>query len=88
MELQEKIKEFIIHTLRLDITPEEIGDDTPLFGESGLGLDSIDALELIVNLEKKFHIKITDNIQGEKILSSVSTITEFVTSTGKEIPIG
>ncbi|MGA1865353.1 MAG: acyl carrier protein [bacterium] len=88
MELQEKIKEFIINTLRLDMTPEEIGNDTPLFGESGLGLDSIDALELIVNLEKKFHIKITDNIQGENVLSSVSTIAEFITSTGEEVQTG
>jgi acyl carrier protein len=84
MELEEKIKEFIIKTLRLDLTPKEIGDNTLLFGESGLGLDSIDALELIVNLEKKFHIKITDNIEGEKVLSSVSTITEFIMSTGGE----
>jgi acyl carrier protein len=88
MELQEKIKEFIINTLRLDLTPDEIGDNTPLFGESGLGLDSIDALELIVNLEKKFHIKITDNIQGEKVLSSVSTIADFILSTGGETQIG
>ena len=88
MELQEKVKEFIINTLRLELTPNEIGDNTPLFGESGLGLDSIDALELIVNLEKKFHIKITDNIQGEKVLSSVSSIAEYITSTGEETKIG
>ena len=59
--------------------PDEIGDDTPLFGE-GLGLDSIDVLELVLELERTFGVSISDEQTGMKVLRSVDTIAEFITS--------
>ena len=57
--------------------PEDIGDDSELFG-GGLGLDSIDALELIVLLEKNYGIKLKDPAQGKEIFKSVRTMAEYV----------
>src|SRR5574344_1917785 len=72
-ELILKIKNEIIEVLNLeDVKPEDIADDAPLFGE-GLGLDSIDALELIVLMEKNYGIKIHDAKEGKQILQSVSS---------------
>jgi acyl carrier protein len=77
-ELTEKLKKEIIEVLNLeDIKPEDIGVDAPLFGE-GLGLDSIDALELIVLLEKNYGIKIEDPKEGRKIFTSVRTMADFI----------
>ena len=77
-ELKEILKKQIIEELNLqDIKPEDIEDDAPLFGD-GLGLDSIDALEVIVLLEKHHGIKITDEKLGKKILYSVNTIAEYI----------
>lgn len=73
-----ELKKLIIGTLRLeDILPEDIEDDGPLFGE-GLGLDSIDALELVVALEKVYGVVIPDSEVGEKVFRSVSTLARFV----------
>jgi acyl carrier protein len=78
-ELIEKIKQEVIQQLNLeDIKPEEIDADAPLFGE-GLGLDSIDALELIVLLEKNYGIKIEDPKDGKKIFYSIRTMAEYIT---------
>jgi len=77
-ELTEKLKKEIIEVLNLeDIKPEDIDVDAPLFGE-GLGLDSIDALELIVLLEKNYGIKIEDPKEGRKIFTSVRTMANFI----------
>ncbi|MCQ2248184.1 MAG: phosphopantetheine-binding protein [Treponema sp.] len=80
-QLKQEIKEVIISSLQLeDITPENIVDDAPLFNE-GLGLDSIDALELGVALKKKFGVKFsTDNEESKKVFSSVNTLAEFITA--------
>ena len=59
------------------VKPEDIGDDSELFG-GGLGLDSIDALELIVLLEKNYGIKLKDPAQGKEIFKSVRTMAEYV----------
>ncbi|MCB0537796.1 MAG: acyl carrier protein [Bacteroidetes bacterium] len=76
--LKQELKKRIIETLNLeDISIDEIKDDTPLFGE-GLGLDSIDALELIVLLDRHYGIKITDSKEGRKIFESVQTMAEYV----------
>ncbi len=75
--LKTEIKLAIVRSLRLPITADEIGDDTPLFGE-GLGLDSIDVLELILELERNFGIVITDEQLGVAVLQSVDTIAAFV----------
>jgi acyl carrier protein len=73
-----ELKRLIIHTLKLEeITPEEIADDGPLFGE-GLGLDSIDALELVVALEKTYGVVIPDSEMGKKIFRSVNDLAHFV----------
>jgi len=74
------LKKQIVEALNLKhIKPEEIGDDQPLFVE-GLGLDSIDALELIVLLQQQYNIKIANPQDGPKIFQSVRTIAEFIKS--------
>jgi acyl carrier protein len=75
--LRTDIKQAIVRSLRLPMQPGEIGDDTPLFGE-GLGLDSIDALELVLELERSFGVKITDEQTGAAVLRSVNTIAAYV----------
>ncbi len=73
-----ELKRLIIDTLKLEgITPEDIEDDGPLFG-GGLGLDSIDALELVVALEKKYKVFIPDSEVGKKVFRSVKALAEFV----------
>ena len=77
-ELLLKIKEQVIEVLNLeDIEPTDIETDAPLFGD-GLGLDSIDALELIVLLEKQYGLKIEDPKDGKKIFYSIRTIAEYI----------
>lgn len=78
--LTEKLKVQLIEQLNLeDLTIEEIGDETPLFGEE-LGLDSIDALEIIVLLEKEYGLKIESQEEGKKVFQSVKSIAEFIES--------
>ncbi len=78
-ELTKELKEEIIKALNLEeMTEEDIADNAPLFGDEGLGLDSIDALELIVLLEKKYGIKLANPAEGEEIFKSVSTIADYV----------
>ncbi|MDR2137966.1 MAG: phosphopantetheine-binding protein [Tannerella sp.] len=77
-ELILELKQELIKVLNLEgITPEDIADDSELFGE-GLGLDSIDALELIVLLEKNYGIKLKDPAQGKEIFKSIRTMAEYV----------
>lgn len=74
------LKEQIIEQLNLqDVKPEDIGDDQALFGD-GLGLDSIDALELIVLLQQKYKVKLSNAEDGPKIFRSVRTVAEFIES--------
>ena len=80
-ELKSEIKKAIVRSLRLPITPEEIGDSTPLFGE-GLGLDSIDVLELVLEIERVFGVAISDEATGARVLRSVDSIAEFITTEG------
>jgi acyl carrier protein len=77
-ELKAKLKELLITGLRLqDVTPGGIDDDEPIFVE-GLGLDSIDALELVVLIEEHFGIAIPDEEVGKKAFASISALAEFV----------
>ena len=77
-ELKLQLKELVIKYLNLlDTTPEDIKDDEPFFVE-GLGLDSIDAIELMVLLEREFGIKIEDPKVGRKILADVNTMAEYI----------
>jgi acyl carrier protein len=78
--LRTQIKQAIVRSLRLPMQPAEIDDDTPLFGE-GLGLDSIDALELVLELERSFGVTIADEQTGAAVLRSVNTIAGYVEQT-------
>lgn len=75
-----RLKNLIVETLRLeDVDPRQIEDDKPLIG-SGLSLDSIDALELVVRIEKEFGIKISSSEESRRALASVSSLAEFIRS--------
>jgi acyl carrier protein len=77
-ELVVSLKELVIRTLRLeDIAPEDIVDGDPLFGE-GLGLDSIDALELVVAIEREYDVEIPDAEVGRRAFASVNALADFV----------
>jgi acyl carrier protein len=79
-QLMSNLKKQIIEALNLrNITPADIGNDQPLFME-GLGLDSIDALELIVLLQQQYQVKITDPQQGPEIFKSVRSMAEYITA--------
>ena len=75
------LKERIIEQLNLeDLSPDDINNSDVLFGDQGLGLDSIDALEFIVLLEQHYSIKLTDPAQGREIFHSIDTLAEFIQS--------
>lgn len=76
-DLKQEIKELLVRDLRLQTTPEEIGDNDPLFGE-GLGLDSLDAVELVVQVNKHFNVQIKDMTEGQKAFSSVQTLADYI----------
>ena len=77
-ELKLQLKKQIIEFLNLtDLTPEDIKDDAELFGE-GLGLDSIDSLELIVLLNREYGITIKDPKEGRKVLVDVNTMADYI----------
>jgi len=73
-ELRQKIKEMMVDELMLEQDPSEITDTIPIFGGGGLGLDSVDALQLVVGLEKHFGLKIGNSDAAKGILESVETI--------------
>jgi acyl carrier protein len=73
-----RVKRLIVESLNLDgMTPEMIDEDAPLFGD-GLGLDSVDALELVVALEREFGIKIKSQELGQEVFSSVNSLSQFI----------
>ena len=79
-KLMSDLKAQIITQLNLqDIKPEDIGDDQPLFVD-GLGLDSIDALELIVLLQQHYKVKLSNAEDGPRVFKSVRTIAEYITA--------
>ncbi|MGQ9495162.1 MAG: phosphopantetheine-binding protein [Thermoanaerobaculaceae bacterium] len=80
--LHKKVKELIINRLQLEgITPADINNAAPLFGD-GLGLDSIDALELVIGIEKEFGVRIQDEEVGTKAFASVNALVDFLRSKG------
>ena len=79
-ELIEQLKSKIIEALNLEeLTPEDIDPDAPLFGDAGLGLDSIDALELTIILERDYGLRISQE-EGRQVFRSVRTMAEYISS--------
>src|SRR5262250_2570152 len=76
--LKSRIKSILVENLMLQLTPADIADDQPLFGPGSLGLDSVDALQLVVALDKNFGLKIPDPGAAKQILQSVNTIVQAV----------
>ena len=85
-ELKQEIKELIIDTLKLpDVKPEDIKDDANLFeGENSLGIDSVDALEIVMALQRKYDVRIDDKNPGRFIIQSIDTIAGFVSKERSE----
>ena len=79
-DLKQRVRTLIVRQLKLDLDPDSIGDEAPLFGDAtgGLGLDSIDALELVLGVEKEFGIKVQDEEVGVKAFASVNALCDFV----------
>jgi acyl carrier protein len=76
--IKQDIKRLMVENLMLQVGPEEIGDDQPLFGPGSIGLDSVDALQLVVALDKTYGLKIADPEAARHILQNVSTMTAAV----------
>lgn len=83
-KLIDKLKNELIEELNLEeITPADIDAQAPLFGDGGLGLDSIDALEIILILERNYGIKIANPGQGKEIFYSIQTLAEYIIANQK-----
>ena len=78
IELKAQLKRMLVENLMLQIAPEEIADDQPLFGPDGLGLDSVDALQLVVALDKNYGLKFSDAEVARKAMQTVQTITAAI----------
>ncbi len=76
--MKNQIKALLVDRLKLERDASSIGDDEPLFGPEGLGLDSIDALELVLGIEQEFGVSIDDQQSGSEVLATVNSIAEFV----------
>jgi len=82
-ELKHALKKMIVEELKIpDIQADEIGDDEPLFGE-GLGLDSLDAVELVVLIQKDFGVQIEDMEEGKKAFASINSLAQYITENRK-----
>ena len=82
-DLREEIKEMMVENLMLKVPKEEICDALPLFGAEGLGLDSIDALEIVVSLEKKYGVTIPNSETAKTALATVNSIHDYVVANRK-----
>ncbi|HXJ32793.1 MAG TPA: phosphopantetheine-binding protein [Candidatus Eisenbacteria bacterium] len=81
-DVRAEVKKLLIKGLRLTVSPQEIVDEAPIFGQSsegtGLGLDSIDALELVVLVEERFNVTIADEDTGKRAFASVAALADFI----------
>jgi acyl carrier protein len=84
-DLRRRIKEMMVKNLMLQTTADEIGDEVPLFAANGLGLDSIDALELAVSLEKTFGVRVPNSEVAGKALRTVNTIYDYILEKSGEV---
>ena len=83
-EIRTKLKALLVDNLSLeDVTPDDIADDEILFGE-GLGLDSLDAVEIVVILQKNWGIEIKDMEQGKEIFYSIETLSKYISENAKK----
>ncbi len=87
MELKRQLKEMIIAELSLEnVSPDEIGDDSPLFGEtSNLGFDSLDAVELVVMIQKNFQVEIGDRNTAFAAFASINSLADFITKNRRDL---
>lgn len=84
-KLVEKLEEQLIEALNLEeMKPGDIDPEAPLFGDEGLGLDSIDALEIILLLDKEYGIKLKTPAEGKKVFYSVNTMAKYIMEYGTE----
>ncbi len=77
-DLKLQLKRLLVENLMLQTSPEEIADDLPLFGPGGLGLDSVDALQLVVALDKSYGLKISDPETAKAVLQTINTIAAAI----------
>lgn len=75
-----RIRGMIVTGLHLDIRPEDINETRPIFGEDGLGLDSLDALELVVLVEEEFQVSIPDEEVGKRVFASIAVLADYIQS--------
>lgn len=79
MDIRRKLKQIIVEELNLEgIRPDDMADDALLFGKEGLGLDSLDAVELAVLLQKHFGVEIKDMAKGREVFRSINTLADYV----------
>ena len=85
METKETLKKLIIEGLNLEeTTPDDIIDDEPLFGDEGLALDSLDAVELVVILQRNFGLEIRDMSEGREAFASINSLVSYIEEHGSE----
>ncbi len=84
--LKSQIKKMMVENLMLQVSENEIGDDLPLFGPGGLGLDSVDALQLVVALDKNYRLKIANPTAAKEILQNVNSIVTAVIKNNGAMP--
>jgi acyl carrier protein len=79
MDIKQKLKQVIIKDLALeDVSIDSIDDDSPIFGEGGLGLDSLDAVELVVIIQKNFGVQIKDMTIGREVFQSINALAAYI----------
>lgn len=79
MEVKNELKKYLIDDLHLeDVEPEDINDGAPLFGDEGLGLDSLDAVELVVLLQKRFGVLVKDMEEAKEAFASINSLSDFI----------
>ena len=79
MDIKQKLKQVIIEDLALeDVSIDSINDDSPIFGDDGLGLDSLDAVELVVIIQKHFGVQIKDMAKGREVFQTLNTLADYI----------
>ena len=86
MTIQQKLKQIIIEDLSLEgVSAEDIQDDDAIFGDTGLGLDSLDAVEIVVLLQRNFGIEVNDMAKGKEIFYSLDTLVNYIYDNMKRV---